>query len=214
MDQEDRQAKLNEIACQVKQCQRCPLYKTANKAVPGQGNSGAKIMFIGEAPGYNEDQQGVPFCGAAGNLLDKLLASIGLKREAVFIGNVIKHRPPQNRDPLPTEIKACQPYLDQQIEIIDPKVIVTLGRFAMNLFLPGEYISQIHGQTRYAVYLGKKYVIMPLYHPAAALRNSKVMEATQEDFQKLALFINGDSNRITDNAKKEVNQDEQLSLID
>lgn len=182
---EEKQKKLEEIAKKVATCQKCPLYKNATKAVPGEGNPEAEVMFIGEGPGYYEDQQGRPFVGQAGKLLDELLYLIKLPRQEVFIGNVVKHRPPGNRDPLPEEIKACEPYLDEQIKIIEPKIIVTLGRFSMNKFLPGEYISQIHGQKRNIDFGGRKYIVIPMYHPAAALRNAKIMKEIKEDFQKL-----------------------------
>jgi len=181
--------KLNEIAGRVAKCTRCDLYKRAIRPVPGDGHPDAKVMFIGEGPGYHEDQQGLPFVGAAGKLLDKLLQSIELERKDVFIGNVIKHRPPSNRDPLPEEIEACRPFLDEQIQTIEPKIIVTLGRFSMNKFLPNEKISQIHGKARYVDFLGKRFIVIPMYHPAAALRSGKIMEEIKEDFQKIKLFL-------------------------
>ena len=181
--------KLNKVAGRVAKCTRCSLYKGANNPVPGDGSSDAEVMFIGEGPGYHEDQQGLPFVGAAGKLLDKLLQSIKLERKEVFIGNVIKHRPPGNRDPLPEEIKACRSFLDEQIQIIEPKIIVTLGRFSMNKFLPGEKISQIHGQARYVDFFGKRYIVIPMYHPAAALRSGRIMEEIKKDFQKIEHFL-------------------------
>lgn len=181
----NKKQKLLEIAEQVKKCTRCNLYKTATKPVPGEGNPEAGIIFIGEGPGFYEDQQGRPFVGPAGKLLDQLLQSVKLERKDVFIGNVVKHRPPQNRDPLSDEIEACSIWLDQQIEIINPKIIVTLGRFSMNKFLPGEFISRVHGQTRLVEFTGRKLTVIPMYHPAAALRNIKVMEDIKKDFQKL-----------------------------
>src|SRR4030042_1785967 len=126
--------KLEELAKQISSCQRCPLYKSATQVVPGEGNPEAKISFSGEGPGYWEDRKGIPFCGPSGELLDELLNLINLKRKDVFIGNVVKHRPPENRDPLPLEIEACKIWLDKQIEIIDPEIIVTLGRFSLNKF--------------------------------------------------------------------------------
>ncbi|MCJ7827913.1 uracil-DNA glycosylase [Patescibacteria group bacterium] len=176
---------VQEIAC----CQSCPLYKTATKPVPGHGNPQTRLVFIGEAPGFHEDQQGLPFVGASGKLLDKLLVGIGFKREDVWIGNMLKHRPLQNRDPLPAELEACKPFLARQIEAINPAVIVTLGRFAMNYFLPEEKISQVHGLARYVVFADQKRVVLPVYHPAAALRNGRMMEALREDFQKIASFL-------------------------
>ena len=186
---ENKQEKLKKIAERVTKCARCSLYREATKPVPGAGDSNAEIMFIGEGPGYHEDQQGLPFVGAAGKLLDKLLASINLKRNKVFIGNVIKHRPPGNRDPLPEEIEACRPFLDEQIKIINPKMIVTLGRFSMAKFLPDEKISQIHGQARFVDWQGKRLIVLPMYHPAAALRRGEIMRQIGQDFQKIpALF--------------------------
>jgi len=183
------QEALAKIAEQVKNCQKCPLYKTATNPVPGAGNPNAEIVFIGEAPGYWEDQKGIPFCGAAGNLLDQLLAMINLKREEVFICNILKHRPPNNRDPLPGEIVACTPYLKQQLLIIKPKIIITLGRFAMNYFIPNAYISRIHGQAKEVSWEGLNLIIIPMYHPAAALRNGQVMQEIKEDFKKIPAII-------------------------
>lgn len=203
--------KLEAIAQEVRRCQRCPLYQRAHQAVPGEGNPQARVIFVGEAPGYHEDQQGIPFCGAAGKLLDKLLALIKLKRSEVWIGNMIKHRPPENRDPLPEELTACQPFLDQQIEVIDPEIIVTLGRFSMSKFLPGEYISQVHGQARFVDFVGKRRVVIPMYHPAAALRNGKIMEAIKEDFLKISQFLDGD---LAQNEPEETSKSQtQLSFL-
>lgn len=179
-----KQQRLTEIAKQMAGCKKCPLYKNASRAVPGEGDPNAEIMFIGEGPGYWEDQQGRPFVGQAGKLLDELLQLIKVPREEVFITNIVKHRPPGNRDPLPEEIEACQPFLDEQIKIIEPKIVVTLGRFSMNKFLPGEYISQIHGQKRNIDFGGRKYIVIPMYHPAAALRNAIIAKEIKEDFQK------------------------------
>src|SRR3990172_6861275 len=137
---------LRELAGLIGVCQNCELAKTRTRAVPGEGNPDADIVFIGEGPGFHEDQQARPFVGAAGKFLDELLASIGLKRSDVFICNVLKCRPPSNRDPLPGEIAACKPWLDKQVETIDPRVIVTLGRFSMTRYFPGHAIRKIHGQ--------------------------------------------------------------------
>lgn len=166
-------------------------------------------MFIGEGPGYHEDRLGRPFVGQAGKLLDQLLSSIKVDRKDVFIGNMVKHRPPGNRDPLPAEIEACRPFLDEQVKIIDPKIIVTLGRFSMNKFLPGEYISKIHGQARFVNLAGKKRIVMPMYHPAAALRNGRIMEEIKEDFKKLPQFL---EEKIEEDKKEDGK--EQLSLVD
>lgn len=185
----DKQEALDRVAKMVENCRRCPLYKTAKKAVPGQGNPEAKVFFIGEAPGFNEDQTGIPFCGRAGKLLDELLALAGLKREEVFIANMLRHRPPNNRDPSEAEIAACRPFLDRQIEIVDPKVIVTLGRFSMEKFLPGRLISQVHGQPRFVDFAGKEYIVFPMYHPAASLRNGKIKAGEEKDFVALGQFL-------------------------
>lgn len=189
MDLEKKQQRLEQIAKQVKKCRRCGLYRNATNPVPGEGSQDAEVMFIGEGPGYWEDQKGRPFVGQAGKLLDSLLQLIKVVRKDVFIGNMIKHRPPGNRDPLPEEIEACQTFLDEQIKIIDPKIIVTLGRFSMAKFLPGEYISKIHGQARFVEFSGKERIVIPIYHPAAALRNAKIMAEIKEDFKKIAMFL-------------------------
>jgi len=202
--------KLNEIAGRVAECTRCDLYKRANKPVPGDGNPDAEVMFVGEGPGYHEDQQGLPFVGAAGKLLDKLLQSIKLERKEVFIGNVVKHRAPDNRDPSPEEIEACRPFLDGQIQIIEPKIVVTLGRFSMNKFLPNEKISQIHGQARYVDFLGERYIVIPMYHPAAALRSGRIMEEIKKDFQKIKMFLEGEPK---EEIVEEKIEDKQMKLI-
>jgi DNA polymerase len=186
----DKKEELEKIAKKVAKCRKCLLYKNTTNSVPGEGNSNTEVMFIGEGPGYWEDKQGRPFVGQAGKLLDELLSSIKLPRKEVFIGNIIKHRPPNNRDPLPEEIKACEPFLDEQIKIINPKIIVTLGRFSLGKFLPGEYISKVHGQARFVNFAGKKRIVIPMYHPAAALRNAKIMEEIKKDFQKIPHLLN------------------------
>lgn len=179
--EKDKVALLAEIQKNVKVCQKCRLYKTAHNPVPGEGNPNSEIVFIGEAPGATEDATGRPFVGRAGKLLDALLALIQLKREDVWIGNVIKHRPPENRDPLPDEIEACMPYLTMQLAIMKPKVIITLGRYAMNYFHKDGKISRDHGRA----IVTPAYVVFPLYHPAAALRNPDMARALKEDFLKI-----------------------------
>lgn len=181
----DKKELLEQLDKKIASCQRCPLYKTATNPVPGNGDAGAEIVFIGEAPGMNEDLRGIPFCGAAGHLLDKLLVSTGLNREKVFVANMLKHRPPNNRDPLPEEMEACRGYLDEQIKIIGPKVIATLGRFAMAKFYPFGKISVDHGKGRIIEYNGQKYIFIPMYHPAAALRAGAVDTQLREDFKKM-----------------------------
>jgi DNA polymerase len=182
---EEKRQGLQEIAAEVQRCRQCALYKHALKGVPGEGDPNAAVMLIGEAPGWHENQQGRPFVGAAGQLLEQLLQSVGLRRDRVFIANVVKHRPPDNRDPLPEEIQACNGYLDRQIAIVDPRVIVTLGRFSLNKFLPGERISRVHGVARRH---GSR-LVMPFYHPAAALHQASLRRAVEEDFQRLPAVI-------------------------
>lgn len=181
MERDAKAERLKVIAREVAGCAACALSRTRTKTVPGDGAPDAEVMFIGEAPGYHEDQQGKPFVGAAGQFLNELLASIGLKRENVFIANVVKSRPPNNRDPLPEEIAACAPFLQSQIETIQPKIIVTLGRFSMAKYFPGESISKIHGQARRR----DGIVVLPLYHPAAALHQPALRRMIEEDFKKI-----------------------------
>ena len=172
---------LARIAADVKGCTLCKLHHGTINAVPGEGPADTKIMFIGEAPGFNEDRQGRPFVGAAGKFLDELLALAGLRRSDVFIANVVKHRPPNNRDPEPDEILACSSYLDRQIAAINPPVIVTLGRFSMAKWFPGERIMRIHGQPRR---VGGR-LIVPMMHPAAALHQAQNRPLIEADFRRL-----------------------------
>ncbi len=178
---EDRAGALAEIAEQVRNCKLCRLHEQATNGVPGSGNIHAEIMFVGEGPGFYEDKQGLPFVGRSGDYLDYLLNLIGLKREQVFITNVVKHRPPENRDPMPDEILACKPYLDRQIELIDPLVIATLGRFSMARYFPGGKITQIHGKPKFEN--GRAYY--PFFHPAAVLRNPNLKRDMEGDFKRL-----------------------------
>ena len=196
----------DELVQQVNNCTLCTLSQKRSKAVPGEGSRTANIMFVGEGPGYHEDQQGRPFVGRAGKLLEELLASIGLKREQVYITNMIKCRPPNNRDPLPSEITACKPYLDKQIEMIGPKVIVTLGRYSFSKFFPGETIGKARGKPRR--WNGR--TVYPIYHPAAALRNSNLRSALEKDFSKLPALLDKtpDEEEISEDE-----QSEQLSLF-
>lgn len=176
---------LEQIAAEVAVCTRCPLHRGRTKAVPGEGSPNADIMFIGEGPGYHEDRQGRPFVGASGSFLTEMLEGIGLRREDVFIANVVKCRPPGNRDPEPHEIQACSAYLDRQIALIDPKVIVTLGRFSMAKWFPTARISRIHGQARKV----NGRLIVPFFHPAAALHQPTLRQAVEEDFRKLPGYV-------------------------
>ncbi len=170
---------LEEVAAQVRKCDECQLCRGRNNAVPGEGAADAEIMFIGEGPGFHEDRLGRPFVGPAGQFLDGLLASIGKKREQVFIANMIKCRPPQNRDPQPAEMTACRKYLDRQIELINPKVIVTLGRFSLGRFFPGESISKARGKAREK----DGRWIYPIMHPAAALHRQEHRPTIINDFK-------------------------------
>lgn len=172
---------LSQIATEVYSCTLCPLHEGRTRVVPGYGDPNADILFIGEAPGKNEDEQGLPFVGRSGKYLDELLAGIGLSREHVFIANVVKCRPPDNRDPFPNEIEACNPYLQRQIETIDPLVIATLGRYSMGMFFKNAKISKIHGDPKF----DDKRAYYPLYHPAYVLRNGSERPAMERDFAGL-----------------------------
>ena len=177
--------KADDLYQRIRGCELCALSRTRTMAVPGEGPLDAEIMFIGEAPGQNEDRQGRPFVGAAGQFLGELLGAAGLTREQVYICNVLKCRPPQNRDPMPSEIDACRDYLDEQIDLIDPLVIVTLGRYSMAKFFPNQAISRIHGQPRATA--GQFYV--PMYHPAAALHQQSLRDVMLADFRRLPEFL-------------------------
>ena len=201
------QMTLDEIAAAVQSCTLCQLHSGRTHAVPGAGPASAEIMFIGEGPGFHEDRNGQPFVGAAGQFLDKLLSSIGLSRDEVFIANVVKCRPPGNRDPLPDELAACGPYLDRQIALIRPKVIVTLGRYSMHRYFQGQTISKIHGQPKNIGGL----LVVPMFHPAAALHQPKWRPVIEADFQKLPELLS----KVTE-AEREASQGEppqQLSLF-
>ncbi len=182
----NRQAELAAIAAEVAACTKCPLHRLGRmRTVPGAGPANAEIMFIGEAPGFNEDKQGLPFVGRSGQYLNYLLGTVGLSRKDVFIANVIKCRPPDNRDPNPDELAACKDYLDRQIAAINPKAIITLGRFSMARYFPGARISQIHGQPKQID--GRLY--FPMFHPAAALRNPNLRPEMEADMQKVMALI-------------------------
>ena len=176
---------LLQVATEVNHCTKCPLYKGTAHGVPGEGPVNAEIMFIGEGPGFHEDQQGRPFVGAAGKLLEESLAKIGMRREQVYITNVIKHRPPGNRDPQPEEIEACRDYLERQVRAIHPKVIVTLGRFSMARYFPDAKISAIHGQARQI----DGRLVVAMFHPAAALRAPSMRDQYERDFLKLPEYL-------------------------
>lgn len=176
---------LERISQEVAVCTRCALHYGRKNGVPGEGPPNAQIMFIGEGPGFHENEQGRPFVGAAGRYLDELLAQIGMQRSEVFIGNVVKCRPPGNRDPEAKELEACSDYLERQIQAINPKVIVTLGRFSMAHFLSNTKISDIHGQARKA----RGRLIVAMYHPAAALHQRSLRATIEADFARLPQLI-------------------------
>ena len=178
-------SELEELHQQIASCPDCDLCRTRTRAVPGEGPPNAEVLFVGEAPGFYEDQQARPFVGPAGRFLDELIASAGLRRDQVFITNVVKCRPPNNRDPLPGEVDACRKYLQRQIELIQPKIIVSLGRYSLAWFSPREAISKVHGQAkvRDGVYF------MPMYHPAAALHAGNMRKVIEEDFRKIPAVL-------------------------
>ncbi len=186
----NKQTLLDQIKADILKNNVCPdLAKNATNLVVGDGNPNADIVFIGEAPGKNEDLQGLPFVGAAGKFLNEMLEAAGMERSDVYITNIVKYRPPNNRDPLPEEKKAFWPYLIHQLEAINPKIVVTLGRHSMEYFLPGMKISQIHGELKRITFGEKKLVIVPLFHPAAALYNGGMRQTLIDDFTKLPKII-------------------------
>ncbi len=200
---------LSEINQQIALCRKCDIARLRTRVVPGEGAEDAAIMFIGEAPGWHEDQQGRPFVGQAGQYLDRLLASINLKREQVYITNVIKTRPPDNRDPLPTEIQNCRPWLDRQIEIIKPKMIVTLGRYSMARYFPGKSISKIHGTA-----VRKDGVIyFAMYHPAAALHQQSLRQDIEADMLKIPKLL-AEASKLEEAKPPEENSGKQLNMFE
>jgi uracil-DNA glycosylase family 4 len=176
---------LQQIHEEVQVCNKCPLYFSRKHGVSGAGPADAEIMFIGEGPGFHENETGIPFVGGSGRFLDDLLEGIGMKRDEVFIGNVVKCRPPSNRDPQANELAACEPYLDRQIAVINPRVIVTLGRFSMAKFFPDAKISEVHGQARKV----RGRLVVAMYHPAAALHQRSLRSVLEADFAKLPELI-------------------------
>lgn len=176
---------LVQLCEEIVACRDCELAKYRTKVVPGEGTEDADLLFIGEAPGWHEDQQGRPFVGPAGQFLDQLLASIGLRREEVYIANVIKCRPPQNRDPLPAEIQSCRKWLDRQIEIIQPQMIITLGRYSLARYFPNESIGKIHGKPRKL----EGVIYYPMYHPAAALHQGSLRRTIETDMLRIPQIL-------------------------
>lgn len=205
---------LKQVSQEVSACTKCTLQHSRKLAVPGEGPANAEIMFIGEGPGFHENEQGRPFVGAAGKYLDELLASINMKRSDVFITNVVKCRPPGNRDPLPEELEACSDYLERQLQAINPKVIVTLGRFSMAHFLPNAKISSVHGQATKV----KGRLVIAMYHPAAALHQQSLKSTIEKDFARLPELIvqmgqSAEDQEQTTEQQPEKQNPKQLSLF-
>jgi DNA polymerase len=196
----------DELVRQIHDCRECALSERRTNAVPGEGSPTADIMFIGEGPGFNEDRDGRPFVGRSGRFLDEMLAEIGLRRQDVYITNVVKCRPPGNRDPLPSEIEACNPYLDAQIEMIAPRVVVMLGKYSFNRFFPGESIGRARGKPR----SWNGVIAYPMYHPAAALHNPGLRPIIEEDFRNLLKQL---EKREAGPEKVDESPAEQLSLF-
>jgi uracil-DNA glycosylase family 4 len=190
MTSDERREALIDLYREVSECTKCALHAGRTKAVFGAGNADADLMFIGEAPGAEEDRQGLPFVGRAGQLLNQLLEGIGMKREDAFIANILKSRPPANRDPQPDEIEACWPYLERQIELIEPRVIATLGNFATKKITGSQTgITRVHGTPQVHTVGGRTVFVFPLLHPAAALRTPSLVETLREDFAKLPALL-------------------------
>ena len=201
---------LAQIALEVSTCQDCVLHQTRKYSVPGTGPASSEIMFIGEGPGFHENEQGLPFVGAAGKFLDELLAEAGLLRSDVWIGNVVKCRPPSNRDPLPDELSACDRYLERQIKTINPRIIVTLGRYSMGKYFPGARISAIHGQMRR---IGDRFIIA-MFHPAAALHQGNLKPVIKADFARLPELLEQARQMLGKNDSSGQDEDpRQLSLF-
>ena len=222
MTTQEKQIELDKIAKEVRDFKGLDIARNATHAVPGEGNPDSQIMFIGEGPGQNEDLQGRPFVGQAGKLLEKTLFGVlGLQRSEVYITNIVKYRPPNNRDPMPDEIEACRDWLDRQIAVIQPNIIATLGRFSMAKFIPDVTISRVHGIPRffdfsYTLLLSKtstlRIIIFPMYHPAAALRAGSMMDEFIADFNKLKGFMD-QNNRPALVSEQSVSKPAQTSLF-
>ena len=205
------EATLAQVAAEAAVCKKCELQYSRKLAVPGEGPMNAEIVFIGEGPGFHENEQGRPFVGAAGHFLEELLASIKMKREEVFITNVVKCRPPGNRDPKLEEIDACSNYLERQLQAISPKVIVTLGRYSMERFLPNAKIGEVHGQALQA----RGRAIVPMYHPAAALHQASLRKTIEDDFKKLPDWLAkaGEVEEYHADPESKAEEPAQLSLL-
>lgn len=212
MSKEKKQKLLNDLKKKMDDDKSLPLREGATNLVFGDGNPDADVMFVGEGPGYWEDQKGIPFVGNAGALLNQFLISVGISREDVFITNVVHFRPPDNRDPEPEELEAFKPYLDKMIDIIEPKIIATLGRFSMAKFIPGVFISSIHGKPRKIDWHGRDVIILPMYHPAAALRSGEIKMKAKRDFQLLPNLLE-EPEDVPQEQKEEEKKTEQMNLI-
>jgi DNA polymerase len=204
-----KMSELTDLYAQIRVCKKCDLSKGRTNAVPGEGPDNSEIMMIGEAPGFHEDREGRPFVGAAGKFLDELLAGINLKRDQIYICNVIKCRPPQNRDPLPEEMDACKPYLDAQIALIKPKVVITISRFAMSRWFNDKKISEIHGKPRKFGNL----VVLPMYHPAAALHQPSLKRVLEEDFKRVPEILKNMANLKEEAETKKPEPPKQMSMF-
>lgn len=217
MTKDEKQKKLDEIAQKIAATEGGPLAALGVNPVPGEGSPDAKVMFIGEAPGFHENEQKRPFVGVSGQLLRRTMAESGFPPEENFITNIVKFRPPENRDPSPEEIEFFRPFLDEQIKIIDPKIIATVGRYSMYKFLgQGASITKIHGQPRRVTWEGKSIIIFPMFHSAAALRDTRVMAEFKNDFKKLKELVEGKSQGpIAEEPKKAEKKEngEQLKLV-
>lgn len=217
MTKEEKQKALDEVAKKIAETHGGPMKSFGSNPVPGEGNPDAEVLFIGEAPGFHENEQKRPFVGVSGQLLRRTMAENGFPPEKGYITNIVKFRPPENRDPTPEEIEFFKPFLDEQIKIIDPKIIVTLGRYSMYKFLgQGASITKIHGQPRRINWEGKNIIIFPLFHPAAALRDPRVMGEFKNDFRKLKELAEKDDNppMPTEQIKeKRTDDNEQLKLV-
>lgn len=196
------------IADEVKKCEACPLHRERKNTVPGDGSAETKLMFIGEGPGFYEDEQGLPFVGASGKFLTQLINRAGFERSEVFITNVVKCRPPNNRDPQPEELAACAHFLERQIALIDPEVIVTLGRFSMARYFPDARISKVHGKAGWR----EGRLIVPMYHPAAALHQPALRTAVEADFAKLPALIQFSEQKRKEREKKAVLPDDDQDI--
>ncbi len=208
MIKKTKRENLKELFLKMKADKELPLRETATKLVFGAGTAEAEIMLIGEGPGRWEDEKGMPFVGNSGKFLDQLLHSIKLPREEVFITNVVNYRPPENRDPLPEEIEAFRPYIDKMIEIIKPKIIITLGRFSMAKFIPGVRISDVHGKARVVKWGKRNLTVIPMYHPAAGLRNGEMKRRTIEDFSNVPEMLS----EVIENEVEQI-EVEQMELV-